>query len=194
MLAPHQYRKLRRIWEGYAAHESDAMPDEASIDEASFKFESLPSELRLCCCEFLDAGSLATGDVRGESLIDSKRAWKQLVAGSSRGASLIVQTSTWRSSPRRAGAVPKAWMFREPLPPGDEERETSSSRGSCIGKARPASRPPRLSTSRATVRTKKPQAIAELNVSEYVFNVLPADAHKAPRHFAVPQEFARWCG
>ena len=43
-----------------AAHENDAMQiDEASIDEASFKFESLPSELRLCCCEFLDAGSLA---------------------------------------------------------------------------------------------------------------------------------------
>ena len=43
-----------------ALNASDAMQiDEASIDEASFKFESLPSELRLCCCEFLDAGSLA---------------------------------------------------------------------------------------------------------------------------------------
>ena len=103
------------------AHESDAMQfDEASIDEASFKFESLPSELRLCCCQFLDAGSLARLETCArESLIDSKRAWKQLVAGSSRGAlincsdkHLAVVTAGVRALFPRSMDVPD-----EPLPP-----------------------------------------------------------------------------
>ena len=38
-----------------ALNASDAM----QIDDESMAFQSLPSELRLCCYEFLDAGSLA---------------------------------------------------------------------------------------------------------------------------------------
>ena len=104
-----------------ALNDSDAMQiDEASIDEASFKFESLPKELRLCCCEFMDAASLARLEkCARESLIDSKRAWKQLVAGSSRGAlvdcsdkQLAVVTAGVRALfPRNMECVPV-----EPLP------------------------------------------------------------------------------
>ena len=172
------------------AHESDAMQfdeasiDEASIDEASFKFESLPSELRLCCCEFLDAGSLARLETCArESLIDSKRAWKQLVAGSSRGAlincsdkHLAVVTAGVRALFPRSMDVPD-----EPLPPrpryevGDFlftwvvywQGETGFQTAAFEHLA-----------CHTSWDREKPQAIAELNVSEYVFNV-PADAHKA---------------
>ena len=172
------------------AHESDAMQideasiDEASIDEASFKFESLPSELRLCCCEFLDAGSLARLETCArESLIDSKRAWKQLVAGSSRGAlincsdkHLAVVTAGVRALFPRSMDVPD-----EPLPPrpryevGDFlftwvvywQGETGFQTAAFEHLA-----------CHTSWDREKPQAIDELNVSEYVFNV-PADAHKA---------------
>ena len=169
-----------------AAHESDAMQiDEASIDEASFKFESLPSELRLCCCEFLDAGSLARLEkCARESLIDSKRAWKQLVAGSSRGA--LVDCSDKQLAVVTAGvrALYPRDMLRfpgEPLPPrprycvGDFlftwvvywQGETGFQTAAFEHLA-----------CHTSWDREKPQAIAELNVSEYVFNV-PADAHKA---------------
>ena len=99
-----------------ALNDGDAM----QIDEATFDFKSLPGELRLCCCEFLDAGSLARLETCArESLIDSKRAWKQLVAGSSRGAlincsdkHLAVVTAGVRALFPRSMDVPD-----EPLPP-----------------------------------------------------------------------------
>ena len=169
-----------------ALNNSDAMQiDEASIDEASFKFEALPRELRLCCCEFMDAASLARLEkCARESLIDSKRAWKQLVAGSSRGAlvdcsdkQLAVVTAGVRALyPRNMEQVPA-----EPLPlrpsycigdfvfswvvcwQGENGFQSAAFEHlACL----------------SSWDRDKPQAMAELNVSEYVFNV-PADAHKA---------------
>ena len=169
-----------------ALNDSDAMQiDEASIDEASFKFEALPRELRLCCCEFMDAASLARLEkCARESLIDSKRAWKQLVAGSSRGAlvdcsdkQLAVVTAGVRALyPRNMEHVPA-----EPLPlrprycigdfvfswvvcwQGENGFQSAAFEHlACL----------------SSWDRDKPQAMAELNVSEYVFNV-PADAHKA---------------
>ena len=171
-----------------AAGSSDAMQiDEASIDEASFKFESLPSELRLCCCEFLDAGSLARLEkCARESLIDSKRAWKQLVAGSSRGAlvdcsdkQLAVVTAGVRALyPRDMRPLPEELLPPRPRYCVDEDflftwvvswqGETGFQNAAFEHLAC------HTSWDRET-----PQAIAELFlVSEYVFNV-PADAHKA---------------
>ena len=163
-----------------ALNDSDAM----QIDDESITFESLPSELRLCCCEFLDAGSLARLETCArESLIDSKRAWKQLVAGSSRGAlincsdkHLAVVTAGVRALfPRSMDRVP------EPLPPRPRY---------CIGdfvfswvvcwqgeNGFQSAAFEHLACLSSWDRDK-PQAMAELNVSEYVFNV-PADAHKA---------------
>ena len=100
-----------------AEHDIEMQTDEASMH---FDFESLPSELRLCCCEFMDAASLARLETCArESLIDSKRAWKQLVAGSSRGAlincsdkHLAVVTAGVRALFPRSMDVPD-----EPLPP-----------------------------------------------------------------------------
>ena len=89
MAAAHRASDAMQIDEASIDEASidEASIDKASIDEASFKFESLPRELRLCCCEFMDAASLARLEkCARENLIDSKRAWKQLVAGSSRGA------------------------------------------------------------------------------------------------------------
>ena len=94
-----------------------------TVLEASMHFESLPSELRLCCCEFLDAGSLARLELCARESLgstdDSNRAWKQLAAGSSRGAlvdcsdkQLAVVTAGVRALfPRSMDRVP------EPLPP-----------------------------------------------------------------------------
>jgi len=165
-----------------ALNDSDAM----QIDEATFDFKSLPGELRLCCCEFLEAGSLARLELcTRESLVDSKRAWKQLVAGSSRGAlvdcsdkQLAVVTAGVRALyPRNMEHVPA-----EPLPlrprycigdfvfswvvcwQGENGFQSAAFEHlACL-----------TSWDRET-----PQAIAELFlVSEYVFNV-PVDAHKA---------------
>ena len=52
-----------------AEHDIEMQTDEASMH---FDFESLPSELRLCCCEFMDAASLARLEkCARESPIDS---------------------------------------------------------------------------------------------------------------------------
>ena len=169
-----------------ALNDSDAMQiDEASIDEASFKFESLPSELRLCCYEFLDAGSLARLEkCTRKSLIDSKRAWKQLVAGSSRGA--LVDCSDKQLAVITAGVralYPRDRLSytEELLPPrprcclGDFVFSWvvcwQGENGFQIAAFEHLA-------CHSSWDTEKPQAIAELNVSEYVFNV-PADAHKA---------------
>ena len=162
-----------------------AAADAMQIDEASMHFESLPSELRLCCYEFLDAGSLARLEkCARENLIDSKRAWKQLVAGSSRGAlincsdkHLAVVTAGVRALfPRSMDRVP------ELLPPRPRY---------CIGdfvfswvvcwqgeNGFQTAAFEHLACHSSWDR-EKPQAIAELFlVSEYVFYV-PANAHKA---------------
>ena len=165
-------------------NDSDAM----QIDDESMAFQSLPSELRLCCYEFLDAGSLARLELCAResfgSTDEKKRAWKQLVAGSSRGAlvdcsdkQLAVVTAGVRALyPRNMEHVPA-----EPLPlrprycigdfvfswvvcwQGENGFQSAAFEHlACL----------------SSWDRDKPQAMAELNVSEYVFNV-PADAHKA---------------
>ena len=166
-----------------ALNDGDAM----QIDEATFDFKSLPGELRLCCCEFLEAGSLARLELcTRESLVDSKRAWKQLVAGSSRGAlvdcsdkQLAVVTAGVRALyPRDMRPLPEELLPPRPRYCVDEDflftwvvcwqgengfQNAAFEHLAC-----------HTSWDRET-----PQAIAELFlVSEYVFNV-PVDAHKA---------------
>jgi hypothetical protein len=109
------------------AADSDAM----QIDEASMHFESLPSELRLCCYEFLDARSLTRLELCARECLGStdetKRAWKQLVVGSSRGD--LVDCSDKQLAVVTAGVralFPRGMMARfdgldeVPLPPPPE--------------------------------------------------------------------------
>ena len=172
-----------------AAHESDAM----QIDEAMhFEFESLPSELRLCCCQFLDAGSLARLELCAReglgSTDETKRAWKQLAAGSSRGN--LVDCSDKQLAVVTAGVralFPRDMMARSdglddvPLPPRPEH---------CLGdfvftwfmcwqgeNGFQNAAFEHLACHSSWDR-EAPRAITEHNISEYVFDV-PADAHKA---------------
>ena len=167
-------------------NDSDAM----HIDDESMAFQSLPSELRLCCYEFLDAGSLARLELCAResfgSTDEKKRAWKQLVAGSSRGAlvdcsdkQLAVVTAGVRALyPRDMRPLPEELLPPRPRYCVDEDflftwvvswqGETGFQNAAFEHLAC------HTSWDRET-----PQAIAELFlVSEYVFNV-PADAHKA---------------
>ena len=167
--------------------------DAMQIDEASMHFESLPSELRLCCYEFLDAGSLARLELCARESLgstdESKRAWKQMVAGSSRGD--LADCSDKQLAVVTAGVralFPRGMMARSdglddvPLPPRPEH---------CLGdfvftwfmcwqgeNGFQNAAFEHLACHTSWDR-EQPQAIAELHlVSEYVFNV-PADAHKA---------------
>ena len=171
------------------AHDSDAM----QIDEASMHFESLPSELRLCCCEFLDAGSLARLELCARESLGStdetKRAWKQLAAGSSRGdlvdcsdKQLAVVTAGVRALFPRGMMAHSDGLDDVPLPPPPEH---------CLGDfvftwfiCWQGENSPFQTAAfehlacHSTYDRETPRVIAEHNVSEYVFNV-PADAHKA---------------
>ena len=165
-----------------AEHDIEMQTDEASMH---FDFESLPSELRLCCCEFLDAGSLARLEkCARESLIDSKRAWKQLVAGSSRGA--LVDCSDKQLAVITAGVralYPRDRLsYTEELLPPRPRYEIGDFLFTWVVYWQGETGFQIAAFEHLACHTswdrEKPQAIAELNVSEYVFNV-PADAHKA---------------
>ena len=167
-----------------ALNDSDAMQiDEASIDEASFKFESLPKELRLCCCEFMDAASLARLEkCARESLIDSKRAWKQLVAGSSRGA--LVDCSDKQLAVITAGVralYPRDRLsYTEELLPPRPRYEIGDFLFTWVVCWQGENGFQTAAFEHLACHTswdrEQPQAIAELSVSEYVCNV-PADAY-----------------
>ena len=169
-------------------HDSDAM----QIDDESMAFQSLPSELRLCCYEFLDAGSLARLELCARESLgstdESKRAWKQMVAGSSRGD--LADCSDKQLAVVTAGVralFPRGMMARSdglddvPLPPRPEH---------CLGdfvftwfmcwqgeNGFQSAAFEHLACHSSWDR-EAPRAITEHNISEYVFDV-PADAHKA---------------